>query len=297
MSPRTAILGWGSLLWEGGSEFDRWHEDWQYDGPSLAIEFSRVSDSRLGALTLVIDSEHGSPTTVAWCLSTRGNPAEAVSDLRSREGTTPDNIGQARSGDLPTSDQMRTVILEWAEAKKLDAVVWTKLSSNFERRAGKPFSVETAIEYIAALRPPSKVKAAEYVWRAPEFVRTPLRDALERGPWFDPPGIARASLDPGLQKIVEFLNANRVRATYGAVGGALGVPGRAVGPMLGARRQELSWIVNGGSGEPTGYQPQEKHPALHEKAHVIDTGLELLRAIAGVQPRPAAQKKRGVRAR
>jgi len=62
---RIAILGWGSLLWEGGQEFDYWHEPWKPDGPILKIEFSRVSVRRQGSLTLVIDPEHGIPTTVA----------------------------------------------------------------------------------------------------------------------------------------------------------------------------------------------------------------------------------------
>src|SRR5256885_15588809 len=63
MQPKIAILGWGSLLWEGGADFDRHHEDWQFDGPTLRLEFSRMSPSRLGALTLVIDPLHGSPAT------------------------------------------------------------------------------------------------------------------------------------------------------------------------------------------------------------------------------------------
>jgi hypothetical protein len=52
MQPQIAILGWGSLLWEGGTDFDRHHGDWQFDGPTLRLEFSRISTSRLGALTL-----------------------------------------------------------------------------------------------------------------------------------------------------------------------------------------------------------------------------------------------------
>src|SRR5438105_3189676 len=31
---KIAILGWGSLLWEGGVDFDRWHDEWRYDSPS-----------------------------------------------------------------------------------------------------------------------------------------------------------------------------------------------------------------------------------------------------------------------
>ena len=62
---KIAILGWGSLLWDNQPEFDRWHESWQYDGPRLKLEFSRVSKSRLRALTLVIDEIYGTPAVVA----------------------------------------------------------------------------------------------------------------------------------------------------------------------------------------------------------------------------------------
>lgn len=47
MPPQIALLGWGSLLWEGGAEFDRGHDEWRLDGPELKLEFSRVSTSRL----------------------------------------------------------------------------------------------------------------------------------------------------------------------------------------------------------------------------------------------------------
>jgi hypothetical protein len=57
MPPQIAMLGWGSLLWEGGADFDRWRNEWRFDGPTLSLEFSRISSSRLGALTLVVD--HG----------------------------------------------------------------------------------------------------------------------------------------------------------------------------------------------------------------------------------------------
>lgn len=92
-------------------------------------------------------------------------------------------------------------------------------------------------------------------------------------------------MDPGLQKILDFLNRERTRATYGAVGEALGIPGRAVGSMLGERRPDGSWIVNAESGDPTGYEPHQKHPALYEESRVIKDGMELLRRMAGIEAR------------
>jgi len=61
---------------------------------------------------------------------------------------------------------------------------WTALESNFEKEVKKPFSVDAAVAYVKTLSRPGKAKAAEYVWRAPEFVQTPVRSALEQEPWF-----------------------------------------------------------------------------------------------------------------
>lgn len=54
-APKIAILGWGSLIWDERPEFDSHHEEWTSGGPVLQLEFSRISESRKGALTLVID--------------------------------------------------------------------------------------------------------------------------------------------------------------------------------------------------------------------------------------------------
>jgi hypothetical protein len=183
--PKIAVLGWGSLLWEPGNDFDNWVEPWEKDGPTLPIEFSRVSASRNGALTLVIDSKHGSPTTVAWCISKRAEIDDAVADLRCREGTNLSNIGLIRpSENRATPDEVQRAIIDWALAKKLDAVVWTALKSNFQDKVNKPFSTSNAVSYIKTLSVEGKARAAEYVWKAPEFVRTPLRSTLQGEPWF-----------------------------------------------------------------------------------------------------------------
>lgn len=180
---KIGILGWGSLLWETGSEFEQWHDPWERDGPPLKIEFSRVSPTRLGALTLVIDEDHRTSTTVAWCLSKRTNMDDAVRDLRCREGTTLENIGQvsvSRGAELVTPGAASDPISAWAQSKELDAVVWTALGSNFEEKAKEPFTLEAAVSYVKTLRPEAKAKAAEYIWRAPCFVNTLCAPPLRR---------------------------------------------------------------------------------------------------------------------
>jgi len=80
-----------------------------------------------------------------------------------------------------------TEIAAWAAERSLDAVVWTALPSNFASEVKKPFSTGEAVDYLKRRSAPAKVKAAEYIWRAPDFVRTPLRTAIEREPWFPKP--------------------------------------------------------------------------------------------------------------
>jgi hypothetical protein len=74
----------------------------------------------------------------------------------------------------------------WAAQRKIDHVVWTDLDSNFEKKSlvKKPFTVTAATDQLQMLDGKGKAAAAGYVWRGPEFVRTPLRDAPESAPWF-----------------------------------------------------------------------------------------------------------------
>jgi hypothetical protein len=154
----------------------------------LKIEFSRVSRSRNGALTLVIDQKSGAPCCVAFARSRRRDPDDAICDLRSREGTTRSNIGFLfvdGSREPQARDQERvTAIQTWATGAGVDVVVWTDLPPNFEEVCGKAFSIEHAIAHVRSLEAPTKAGAAEYVWRAPNFVNTPLRAALQSQPWF-----------------------------------------------------------------------------------------------------------------
>ncbi len=186
---KIAILGWGSLLWDKRPEFDEQHEDWQPDGPFLKIEFSRVSKTRNDALTLVLDAKNGTSCQVAYALSKRKKPDDAICDLRSREGTILKNIGYYFADDSRKQsheEENLKSIQGWAIEKKIDVVAWADLESNFQEKSkcNKPFSVENALNHIQALNSEGKAKAAEYVWRAPAFVNTPLRMALESQPWF-----------------------------------------------------------------------------------------------------------------
>jgi hypothetical protein len=78
-----------------------------------------------------------------------------------------------------------------------------------------------------------------------------------------------------LPDILEFLNAEQVRATYSAVGELLGVSPRSMGTHLGPHSAERSWIVSAGTGLPTGYSPDDLHPSLLRSDEVISSGIAL----------------------
>jgi hypothetical protein len=189
MSMKTAILGWGSLLWDTRPEFDLHHGRWEQGGPMLPIEFSRVSETRGGVLTLVIDHQFGAECATAFSISTRKNPDDVICDLRCREGTTVANIGRYfADGSRQHTCAVETLVAikAWAHTMNINVVVWTDLASNFARKSlvKKPFSVLNALAHLQLLPPEAKANAAEYIWRAPTLVDTPLRRAVETEPWF-----------------------------------------------------------------------------------------------------------------
>lgn len=89
-------------------------------------------------------------------------------------------------------------------------------------------------------------------------------------------------MDVRLEQIVQFLNREHIRATYGAVGEALGLPAITIGGMLGDRCPEVSWVVSTESGLPSGYSAHELHPHLTDNPEIIYTGLALLQRIPGI---------------
>jgi hypothetical protein len=72
-----------------------------------------------------------------------------------------------------------------------------------------------------------------------------------------------------MDQILDALDRRHQRATYGAVAAVLNRPPRTL--MQGRERdQRHSWVVSRANGEPTGYQPAQLHPALRERAEVLD---------------------------
>ena len=79
----------------------------------------------------------------------------------------------------------------------------------------------------------------------------------------------RTARDRKIEDILRYLNVERVRATYGAVGGVIGVPAQSVGQYLGKPLPEASWVVRKDTKMPTGYSAEQMHRQLRCCQQVI----------------------------
>ncbi len=180
---RLGVLGWGSLIWNPGCLAIQ--GEWHRGGPVLPIEFSRVSQD--GRLTLVIDPENGVYLPTSFAISALTGLEEAILNLRAREECPPERIGyvvveigEGRSNVWPAAT---TRIRDWARQQGLDAVIWTDLPSNFNKKTDMPFTVSNAVDYLQTLSGTVAVHAKEYIEKAPDEIITPLRQRLRGLGW------------------------------------------------------------------------------------------------------------------
>lgn len=173
------MLAWGSLEWDP-RELKIESGSWKDDGPSLPIEFARISQD--GRLTLVIFEDTGD-VQVLWNTMTIDSINEARENLMAREGSRCiDIIGYCevendinQYGDKNICERIRT----WAKEKKLDAVIWTNLPSNFKEKQNKELNKENVLEYLNTLPNDKKEKAKEYIIKTPHQISTAIRDYVE----------------------------------------------------------------------------------------------------------------------
>lgn len=178
---RIAIIAWGSIVWEPRAL--PYEDDWEHGGPTLPLEFSRVS--RNCRLTLVIDGQDGMQCATRYALSNRAALSDAIADLRDREGTLWSRIGYVdlASGTDSSAEYAQPpgtfdVIAQWCKRHAFESAVWTALCPSFMKEIGKDFSVVAATCHISSLPAQAKKAAIEYFNKAPEEIVTPLREHL-----------------------------------------------------------------------------------------------------------------------
>jgi hypothetical protein len=196
---KIAILGWGSLLWDPRDL--KLVAPFELTGPSLPIEFCRVSKNL--RLTLIIHEEFGTLCQTYAATSAFTNRAEAMENLRVREGMS--STGDVGFAIVANQERSHTAtklhphatetIADWTANAGYDAAIWTALDSRFEEQATEPFSVNAAMRFLEKLaqhNPESFVGALDYIRRAPDATQTPVRDRTAaqwpdeaRSPWGD----------------------------------------------------------------------------------------------------------------
>jgi hypothetical protein len=179
-------IAWGSLLWNFKSlKIDT---EWTKSNIKFPLNFSRISDNGQGRLTLVIDKS-GEMNNIYYAKTAFSNLNTAIEKLKMREKTTTKNIGFINIA----SDTYRTSLLDdkkiqelvsFAKKNKIDGLIWTEISPNFNEVFGKPYSKENAIEYIESKHENKKLynKILEYIFLSKIYgnIKTPLSTTLTK---------------------------------------------------------------------------------------------------------------------
>lgn len=172
---KVAILGWGSLIWD--PQKLPLTGEWMRGGPTLPIEFSRISGGE--RLTLVIDEECGTRVPTRYALSADLNVTSARESLRKREKASSEGIASIDlTNEVLTavrSQSIGVLIASWAKNNGFEGVVWTGLPPNFLEKLRKPYSWEAAFSYLDELGDAQKTEAFKYIRSAPDEVQTAFR--------------------------------------------------------------------------------------------------------------------------
>lgn len=172
---KIAILGWGSLIWQPKELNYNKEFDWKDNGPSLPIEFARISNN--GRLTLVITKD-GTELQTLYTLSNYKNIEEAVLDLAEREGSDRKSIGSYEKEKKEFSDvnfPFKDKIIEWINTTDFKAVIWTNHEENWQTKT----NYKDRIEYLKSLKGETSTLAEEYIRKTPEQIRTEYRLKIE----------------------------------------------------------------------------------------------------------------------
>lgn len=189
-----AILAWGSLVWRpthcGETLALQVPGQWAKDGPSLPVEFARIS--RDGSLTLVVVPDYPHHVTTLWSVSAHQELEPAIRNLATRECIT-ENLasihGVRKDGSRTGSvdERIASIVLDWLLARPtLGAAIWTGLGTQpsrwRDRGYAEGFTPDNALSYLRSVQDDETHPVHEYMRRTPAQIRTPVRQrASEEG--------------------------------------------------------------------------------------------------------------------
>jgi len=190
------VIGWGSLIWDLDDLAPKVEGPWRMGaGPSVPLEFSRVSAKRKMGLAVCIDFDHGAPCPTHVIASRRADAFEARVDLAVRERAPEPLIGVwcARSGR--GEGRSAPLVADWCASVGAAGAVWTDLTSNYLDHHPQGFSLDHAEGYLSGLKGESRDEAVRYIENAPAGTDTPLRRRLTSRAWWRDEAARVAALD------------------------------------------------------------------------------------------------------
>lgn len=170
-----AVIGFGSLIWRIRSRTGklRLSSLWHADGPSLPVEYARISKN--GRLTLVIVPS-AEPQRTLWAYSSFVKLTDAKENLRRREGKVNSKyIGVWESGGTLGNDVIGLTISKWARGREIRGVVWTGLPPKDSSGQARPMTADEALEYLTSLKGWKRRSAKDYITRTPAQIDTEVR--------------------------------------------------------------------------------------------------------------------------
>lgn len=179
MSKKIVCLGWGSLCWDPGTlPVDRC--DWASDGPSLPVEFTRVSNDKRVTLAITPDA---SDMVVLWKALNVDSLDHAITALAEREKIKEKNIKYSVgywSTERESDHAEVSKIATWATSMNFDSVVWTALKPRYQEESGHIPTIEQVLESLDGLSGETRTAAERYVRCAPSQIATSYRKAIEK---------------------------------------------------------------------------------------------------------------------
>ncbi len=170
---QIAVIGWGSLISSPGEL--KLRSLWRRDGPSLPVEFARISSRQ--RLTLVIHPS-SRPQQTFWAAAVSEDLAQVREDLRMREGTPRLDLIHTAAADGTFSegvaDSVRESMSAWLKQRPhLSGCVWTGLTSNWEKSDN--VSIHPLMRWSICEGLLDPVQAREYVQNTPSQIQTEAR--------------------------------------------------------------------------------------------------------------------------
>ncbi|CZW72584.1 hypothetical protein [Enterobacter hormaechei] len=169
---KIACLGWGSLIWKSGALPVA--GEWQTDGPSLPVEFCRVSDGGEVATAICMNAP-AVPVLWAWLEAT--TLSVACRALREREAIPEDRCDGI--GSLLITGRDTGILTTWAREKGIEAIIWTGLPPRSASQEGRVPAVDEAIAYLDGLSGETRSHAQDYICRVPAQLDTPYRRVIK----------------------------------------------------------------------------------------------------------------------